>query len=64
MTTHNSSTMSLADALKQAKATADRLQRDIDHSRKYRAQLLNENGVQPHENNMIVDIRNEEHIQK
>ena len=56
--------MSLADALKQAKATADRLQRDIDHSRKYRAQLLNENGVKPHENNMIVDIRNEEHIQK
>jgi hypothetical protein len=38
--TQNSSNMSLADALQQAKDTADRLQRDIDQSKKYRAQLL------------------------
>ena len=57
--TQNSSTMSLADALQQAKATADRLQRDIDQSKKYRAQLLHQEG---HPDNEIVDIRNEDHI--
>ena len=58
--TEQSSTISLADALKQAKATADRLQRDIDQSKKYRAQLLQEEGVQG--GDMIVDISNEDHI--
>ena len=39
----DSSQMSLADALQQAKATAERLERDIDHSKRQRTALMNAN---------------------
>jgi hypothetical protein len=33
--------MSLAETLQQVRATAERLERDIDQSRSYRAQIMN-----------------------
>ena len=41
VTETHSSQMSLAETLQQVRATAERLERDIDQSRSYRAQIMN-----------------------
>ena len=61
--------MSLAETLQQVRATAERLERDIDQSRSYRAQMMNQEQYQNERQNtestdLIVDIRNDAHIRE